>query len=155
MTEFPTKPQLADIYAQQGNEAIAWYAWRNALRVVPVLGRIPLRTMWPKFTVQNTYFTLRTCFLLSQGSQLISREIADKAKGAASNAANFEGFATHDIGMRLPMPRIPRCITHRIRQQWQVRLRQMLPVIPMPLWLFPARMINTMRLKPRKWIINI
>jgi hypothetical protein len=98
MVEFPTKPQLAEIYIQQGSNATTWYAWRNALRVVPVLGRIPLRTMWPKFTVQYTYYTLRVCFLLSQGADFINREIADKAKLAAANAANFEGFATHDIG---------------------------------------------------------
>ena len=98
MVEFPTKPQLAEVYIQQGSDAITWYAWRNALRVVPVLGRIPLRTMWPKFTVQYTYYTLRVCFLLSQGAEFISREVAAKAKLAAANAANFEGFATHDIG---------------------------------------------------------
>ena len=69
MAKLPTEKQLAKLYYDKGHGALVWYAWRNALRALPVLGLGPpraLRIIWKKNTVRQVYLICRTQLLLAQ-----------------------------------------------------------------------------------------
>ena len=47
MAKLPTKKDLKKLCREKGFDALAWYAWRNALRTFPILGSIPSqKTGW-------------------------------------------------------------------------------------------------------------
>jgi hypothetical protein len=67
MAEFPTKEDLEKLYREKGHDALVWFAWRNALRALPVLGSLPLAQLWERDTVrQHVYAVCRSCFVLAQ-----------------------------------------------------------------------------------------
>ncbi|MBU0653524.1 MAG: hypothetical protein KJ914_00140 [Gammaproteobacteria bacterium] len=43
MAELPTKEDLEKLYRKKGHDALVWYAWRNALRALPLFGRLPIK----------------------------------------------------------------------------------------------------------------
>jgi len=47
----PTKEELEQLYKDKGREAVVWYAWRNSLRALPILGRLPLKEVWEEDAV--------------------------------------------------------------------------------------------------------
>lgn len=69
MTKRPTQEQLVQLYRDKGHDALIWYAWRNALRALPVLGLGPprvLRTSWKNKTTREVYSVCRILILLAQ-----------------------------------------------------------------------------------------
>ena len=66
MTELPSTKDLERLYKEKGHDALVWYAWRNALRALPVLGRLPLIEVWPQDTVQKVFATCRVLLVLAQ-----------------------------------------------------------------------------------------
>jgi len=49
-SKLPTKEQLEELYREKGRQALVWYAWRNSLRVLPVLGKYKLEKIWTQQT---------------------------------------------------------------------------------------------------------
>ena len=66
MAELPSKDELAQLYHQKGHDALVWYAWRNALRVLPVLGRGSAERIWKKNTVTHVVAICRVSLILAQ-----------------------------------------------------------------------------------------
>lgn len=94
MAELPTKKELLQLYFEKGQNALIWYAWRNALRIVPALGDNTLQKM-PEDLVRNLYTVCRTFLVLAQHPnnpkrvQAISYDIARAADAAASATINL------------------------------------------------------------------
>ena len=70
MAELPTKEELEKLYYEKGRSALVWYAWRNALRALPILGCLPLTKIWPQNTVRHIYKTIRICLVLAQWEKI-------------------------------------------------------------------------------------
>ena len=66
MSRRPTEDQLVQLYHEKGCYALAWYAWRNSLRALPILGVYSLSTIWKEGTVQQAYSVCRIPLLLAQ-----------------------------------------------------------------------------------------
>jgi GTPase SAR1 family protein len=64
MAELPTKEDLEKLYQEKGHDALVWYAWRNMLRVLPVLGRFSARNIWLQNTVRHIVSVCRVCLVL-------------------------------------------------------------------------------------------
>ncbi len=62
----PTKEELETLYHEKGHDALVWYAWRNALRVLPLIGKVSFLEIWPEDTVHHIYSICRACVLLAQ-----------------------------------------------------------------------------------------
>ena len=55
MAELPTKDELEQLYHEKGRDALIWYAWRCALRMLPTLGQLPTSDVWKKDSVSHIY----------------------------------------------------------------------------------------------------
>ena len=87
--ELPTKQQLEQLSKEKGHEALVWYAWRNALRALPLLGQRPLTEIWPKDTLKHCIAICRISIILSQYnniSKLNNINATDVAYAATATA---------------------------------------------------------------------
>lgn len=66
MAELPTKEELEKLYQEKGHDALVWYAWRNALRILHLLGKISLQQVWQEKTVTNVFAVCWALVLLAQ-----------------------------------------------------------------------------------------
>lgn len=80
--------RIRDIVLWFGMHILVWYAYRNALRVVYILGKYSLKDMWSEKTVYYAYATLRSIFLLSRWL-VYKNNIYIKASVAASASKVF------------------------------------------------------------------
>ncbi len=99
MAELPTQEQLKQLYEQKGHAALVWYAWRNALRALPLLGNLALNNVWPVDTVQHIYALCRVHIILAQWLGDPSKvKLADAAAAKAAKAAYAAtGIAAADV----------------------------------------------------------
>jgi GTPase SAR1 family protein len=65
VAELPTKEELKKLYDEKGWEALTWYAWRNALRALPVLGVRPLKNTWSQNVLQHSFQVCQVSLLLA------------------------------------------------------------------------------------------
>ncbi|MCK5813333.1 MAG: hypothetical protein KAH03_03705, partial [Cocleimonas sp.] len=61
----PTKEELEQLYHKKGKEALVWYAWRNALRALPLLGGWSLKKIWKEDTVKHVFSVCRVSLLMA------------------------------------------------------------------------------------------
>ncbi|QTR54372.1 Rab family GTPase [Thiothrix unzii] len=98
MAQLPTAKDLDKLYHEKGHETLVWYAWRNALRVLPALGILPFELIWPHNTVHNLYSICQIPLLLSQYSpeQPLSKGYVNAFSHVASSnmAAAFRAAKT-------------------------------------------------------------
>ena len=66
MAELPTKEDLENLYHEKGHDALVWYAWRSAIRALPVLGRLPAERTWGENTVRDIMVIFRIPLVLTQ-----------------------------------------------------------------------------------------
>lgn len=71
MAELPTEEELEKLYHEKGHDALVWYAWRNALRALLLLGRIPLRDIWGERAVARIYSVCRISLILAQWNNIL------------------------------------------------------------------------------------
>lgn len=64
-SKLPTEDELRTLYDKKGKKALVWYAWRNALRVLPILGYLPLERIWKTETTKHIYNICRTYIILA------------------------------------------------------------------------------------------
>ncbi len=64
--KLPTKEELEKLYQEKGHDALVWFAWRNALRALPLTAHFPLVDMWPEDRVRHIYTICCVPLLLSQ-----------------------------------------------------------------------------------------
>ena len=101
-SKLPTKEQLQQLLETKGRDALVWYAWRNALRALPLLGHIPLIKIWPENTLKHTIATCRIALLGAIAHQLeinFSASAADStaAATAASTASSDDAIAASAV----------------------------------------------------------
>lgn len=66
MAELPTEEDLEKLSQEKGHDALVWYAWRNTLRTLPLLGYLPINPVWGNDTVKHIYGVCRPSLLLAQ-----------------------------------------------------------------------------------------
>lgn len=66
MTELPTEEDLEKLSQEKGHDALVWYAWRNTLRTLPLLGYLSINPVWGNDTVKHVYGVCRPSLLLAQ-----------------------------------------------------------------------------------------
>lgn len=94
MAELPTKEDLEKLYQEKGHNALVWYAWRNALRALPVLGSLSVKQIWEDSTVRNVVATCRVSLVLAQWVTGSGQTAADaKAANDAADNASSEIYA--------------------------------------------------------------
>lgn len=86
MEELPTRQALEQLYHDKGREALVWYAWRNALRALPVLGSAPPSSLWQQQTVQHTFAVCRIALILTPNNLTAAYAAAYPAAKAANAA---------------------------------------------------------------------
>jgi GTPase SAR1 family protein len=115
MAELPTSENLEKLCEEKGSDALVWYAWRNALRVLPVLGHMPIEKIWQQDVVRHVVGVSRVCLILAQWVSASKQTTADiytyaaaaayaadaadaadaaNAAYAAANAANTAAYST-------------------------------------------------------------
>lgn len=107
MANLPSKEELVTLYNEKGLDALVWYAWRNALRALPLLGASPLHKVWEARTFQSVYAVCRVSMVLAQWIEspspaTFARHIRDAAYAAeyeARDAARgaIDGELAYDI----------------------------------------------------------
>lgn len=55
----PSKNELEILLKGKGKEAIVWYAWRNALRAIPLITLKPFDVIWQTDSIRNIYNVCR------------------------------------------------------------------------------------------------
>ena len=65
----PTKEELEQLYHKKGKEALIWYAWRSALRVLPLLGYLPLKDVWKKDTIKHVFSVCHVSLLMTMSAR--------------------------------------------------------------------------------------
>lgn len=65
MAELPTKEDLEKLYHAKGHDALVWYAWRNSLRILPILGNSPFQ-IYKKDIVRHVVSICRVPLTLAQ-----------------------------------------------------------------------------------------
>lgn len=88
MANLPSKENLEWLDYERGHDALVWYAWRNALRALPFLGRAPLQAIWRENTVSFSYVTIRVSLLLAQWNNRADKQDHIVLKAAATSAAS-------------------------------------------------------------------
>lgn len=85
MAELPTKEELEKLYHEKGHDALVWYAWRNALRVLPLFR---LGIAWRGNTVvRYAYMVCRPNLVLAQWANALSEvEVVDTYPSAGAYA---------------------------------------------------------------------
>ncbi|SEA69955.1 C-terminal of Roc, COR, domain [Thiothrix caldifontis] len=94
MAELPTKEELEKLYHEKGHDALVWYAWRNTLRILPILGSLSLEEVWPDKLVENIYLILRIPIVIQQW--LIAKERAQSVINTVGLEATRAVAATKD-----------------------------------------------------------
>jgi len=84
----PTKEELEALYLNKGREALVWYAWRSALRVLLTLGRLPFDKVWEKRMPEHVFNVCRVSLVLANVSKSDFYANAANAN-AVVRAANF------------------------------------------------------------------
>lgn len=90
----PTEEELEKLYRLRGKDALVWYAWRNALRALPVLGRLPLQVIWEQKTVIHAYHIVRVVLFLAQRQDAL-RLFAAVAAATAAHAVTDAAYSTY------------------------------------------------------------
>lgn len=62
----PTTRELKNLYAKKGHDSLVWYAWRNALRILPLLGSQSFDQIWKSHITKSCYSLVRAHLLLAQ-----------------------------------------------------------------------------------------
>ncbi len=96
--KLPTKEELQTLLEQKGREALVWYAWRNAMRALPALGRLPITTIWSEKPIYRVFTVIRAnVFAFAYGMPLLrlatNNNIAGSAAAAASAATAYAAYA--------------------------------------------------------------
>ena len=86
MVSHPTSEELETLYQNKGHEAVVWYAWRNALRSLPALGRGQIQEVWKDQPVHYVYAVCRVLMVLAQW---MSADTARAATKAAASAVDY------------------------------------------------------------------
>lgn len=73
LLDFPTQEELQQLYEnskdkEEGLIRLSWFAWRNSLRAVQVLGCMPLEEIWKQNTCANVFNIIRGLFVLASVS---------------------------------------------------------------------------------------
>ncbi|MDQ5770005.1 COR domain-containing protein [Thiothrix subterranea] len=78
MAELPTEEELEKLYHEKGHDALVWYAWRNALRSLAMLGCSPFPEKWSKQNqVHILYKICRVSLVLAQWINSSTSSIAE------------------------------------------------------------------------------
>ena len=89
----PTKKELEQLYHKKGKEAVVWYAWRHALRVLPALGSVPLDKVWKEETVKHIYNIGRVHLFLT--ANIAGQSKPDTTRAATARAATAAARAVY------------------------------------------------------------
>lgn len=101
MAELPTVRDIERLYFEKKYDALVWYAWRNALRALPILGKHSLIQIWQQDTVQYAFVLSRVCLILAQRMNIPIEEAIATAYGEVSNFADNFISDTQQILKRL------------------------------------------------------
>lgn len=82
--QLPTREDLEQLYHEKGKDALVWYAWRNSLRAISLLGIKPLKYIWPENTIKYAFSVLRIPILLTNYPKIAIRAYTADAAYAAS-----------------------------------------------------------------------
>lgn len=64
--DLPTSDDLTRLYKEKGEDALVWYAWRNLLRALPMLGVLSRKEIaYEKLSVSHYYQIIRLAIYLS------------------------------------------------------------------------------------------
>jgi GTPase SAR1 family protein len=66
MAKRPSYQDLRKFYHEKGCAGLVWYAWRNALRSLSILGQVPVEEIWQKDTVKHVVAVCRVSLVLAQ-----------------------------------------------------------------------------------------
>lgn len=101
MADLPTEADLEQLYQERGHDALVWYAWRNALRVLSLLGRRPLSKIWKTYPVRHSYAVIRISLLLGQWpNRVVERSPIFRAAAAAARAAAYDDARVARVAAR-------------------------------------------------------
>ena len=66
MIDIPTKEEIQQLYEKKGSDFLIWYIWRNAVRVLPLFGLVPLLKLESSEgkLVRELYQAFQVSFLL-------------------------------------------------------------------------------------------
>ena len=95
----PTKEELEALYLNKGREALVWYAWRSALRVLLTLGRLPFDKVWEKRMPEHVFNVCRVSLVLANMSKsdFYANAVVRAANFAANNAkVDYDYDAAYD-----------------------------------------------------------
>ncbi len=82
----PTRDDLKKL-ASKDPWAVVWYAYRAALRAVPLLGLTKIEAVWRKGPVAHCFAVIRPLFLLSGGKDIQEYSTASSASSDAASTA--------------------------------------------------------------------
>lgn len=98
--DLPTESQLEALFRKYGKDALLCYAWRNALRALPLLALKPLSAIWPGNVVKHCFAVQRVNILLQYSYlkkwsriDFFANDAATKAIYAAEEAAAYTAGA--------------------------------------------------------------
>ena len=91
----PLKKDLEKVF-KKGKKHLIWYAWRNALRALPLLGNTALSTVWKEETVKHIFAVCRVNILLANSFVLPLHVVTGIAKSARVANDNIDA-KTHFI----------------------------------------------------------
>jgi len=92
--DLPSEQQIQLLLKQNGREAQRYYAWRNALRVLPLISTQPLERTWQGHAVRHSFAVVRALAILQnqlrEGRERVDFSfIADAARSAADVARAY------------------------------------------------------------------
>jgi GTPase SAR1 family protein len=94
MAELPTEEELEKLYHEKGHDALVWYAWRNALRVLPLF---QLGIAWRRNTVvRYAYMVCRPSLVLAQWANILTEVKFFDTQSAAEAIAYAETDDFHN-----------------------------------------------------------
>ncbi|MDQ5768081.1 COR domain-containing protein [Thiothrix subterranea] len=94
MAELPTEEELEKLYHEKGHDALVWYAWRNALRVLPLF---QLGIAWRRNTVvRYAYMVCRPSLVLAQWANILTEVKFFDTQSAAEAIAYAEADDFHN-----------------------------------------------------------
>lgn len=95
MTELPTQEELENLYHEKGQDALVWYAWRNALRALP-----SLRMLEGIDTIHSIYTVCRSSLVLAQWVNMSTVVIAAAKISTIAAATTARTFHTRWVTVK-------------------------------------------------------
>lgn len=97
MVELPTQEDLEKLYREKGHDALVWYAWRNALRVVPELGNVSAEHVSGKSAVQCVVAICLAPLALAQWGDEPRIEISNFLANLRYSASAYNDYSNETI----------------------------------------------------------